>query len=163
MVVLRCTRALLLRLKHVDAGPHDKSTTQLGAWYGTLLRFGRRHALLFISERSRLPVLMPVRDADRLAIAFPSAVSKMLAAVGVPDTAIEREHSLMSSIRFGPTRNRSLLGSLNDFSLLARMHFITNRKDPLDAIARELAEVPLILPFKGEHSTAVTRRILGVD
>jgi hypothetical protein len=36
-----------------------------------------RHSLLFISERSRLPVLLPVRQADRLRSAFPDTVCEM--------------------------------------------------------------------------------------
>jgi uncharacterized protein DUF6933 len=140
VVVLRCTRQLLMRLKYANEDPFEKSTTRLGDWYGTLIRFGRRHVLLFTSERSRLPVLLPVRDADRLLSAFPSAVSAMLAAVGVPPAAIDQERSQMSPIRFGPTRNHSVLGSMNEFGFLARMHFITKRADPLDVIARELAE-----------------------
>ena len=69
----------------------------------------------------------------------------------------------MSSIRFGSTRNRSVLGSMNEFGFLARMHFITKRADPLDVIARELAEVPLILPFKGDSASNVTRRLFAID
>jgi hypothetical protein len=34
------------------------------------IRIGRRQVLLFISEHSRLPVLLPVREADHLASAF---------------------------------------------------------------------------------------------
>jgi hypothetical protein len=162
MVVLRCTQRLLLRIKHVDEEPLTVSTTRLGDWYGTLLRVGRRHALLFISERSRLSVLLPVRHADHLASTFPAAVAEMLAAIGVPSEAIEQERSLMSPIAFGSTRSRSLLGSLNDFSLLARMHFIAKRDDPLDIIARGLAEVP-VMPMNGKHPSDVTRRLFEVD
>jgi len=81
MVVLRCTRQLLMRLKYPDEDTSAESTTRLGDWYGTLIRFGRRHVLLFISEWSRLPVLLPARDADRLTLAFPKAVSEMLIAL----------------------------------------------------------------------------------
>ena len=66
-------------------------------------------------------------------------------------------------MHFARTRSRSLLGSLNDFSRLAWVHFVTKRNDPLDVIARELAEVLLMLPFKGEHASVVTRRLFGVD
>ena len=47
--------------------------------------------------------------------------------------------------------------------MMARMHFITRRTDPLERIARDLAETPLILPFDGAHPSALTRRILGVE
>lgn len=159
MVVLRCTQKLLLRLKQFDDALGVQSTTKLGDWYGNLLRVGNRHALLFISERSRLPVMIPVREANRLRAAFSDAVCQMLAAVGIPAEAIERERLQMSEIVFRRTRSRSLLGSLSDFSLMARMHFITNSNDPLERIARELAETPLILPFDGDYPSAVTRRL----
>jgi hypothetical protein len=163
MVVLRCTQTLLLRLKQFDDGPDVPSTTRLGDWYGNLIRMGNRHVLLFISERSRLPVMIPVREANRLRSSLPEAVCQMLAAVDVPAEAIERERQQMSEIAFGRTRSRSLLGSLNDFSMMARMHFVTRRSDPLERIARDLAETPLILPFDGAHPSAVTRRLLGVE
>jgi hypothetical protein len=47
----------------------------------TLLRVGLLQALPFISEGSRLPVLLPVRQADRLASKVLAAVSEMLAMV----------------------------------------------------------------------------------
>jgi hypothetical protein len=147
VVVLRCTQRLLLRLKQLDDGAAVRSTTRLADWYGNLIRMGNRHVLLFISERSRLPIMIPVRQGNRLRSAFPDAVCQMLGAFGVPAEAIESESLQMAEIAFGRTRSRSLLGSLNDFSLMARMHFITRRTDPLELIARELAETPLILRF----------------
>ena len=162
MVVLRCTRQLLMRLKYPDEDTSAQSTTRLGAWYGALIRFGRRHVLLFISERSRLPVLLPARDADRLALAFPMVVSGTLIGLGVPTAAVEEERSSMSPIAIGPTRSRSLLASLNEFAFLARADFITRRDRSLDAVARELAEVPLISPFKGECASVITRRLFNV-
>lgn len=163
MVVLRCTQTLLLRLKQFDEAPDVRSTTKLGDWYGSLIRMGNRHVLLFISERSRLPIMTPVREANRLRSSFPDAVCQMLAAVGIPEETIERERLEMSEIAFGRTRSRSLLGSLNDFSMMARMHFITRRTDPLERIARDLAETPLILPFDGAHPSVVTRRLFAID
>jgi hypothetical protein len=84
MVVLRCTQSLLLRLKQFDDAPDVRSTTKLGDWYGNLIWMGNRHVLLFISERSRLPIMIPVREANRLRSSFPDAVCHMLAAVGFP-------------------------------------------------------------------------------
>ena len=68
----------------------------------------------------------------------------------------------MSPMTIGPTRSRSLVGSLNEFTFLARVDFITRWDRTLEAVARELAEVPLILPFKGECATVVTRRLFDV-
>lgn len=86
---------------------------------GNILRIGRRQHLLFISERSRLPLVVRIREAKRLAAVFPDAVCDVLAVVGVSATDIADERSRMSEIGFGRTRNRSLLGTLNDFSFKA--------------------------------------------
>lgn len=161
MVVLRCTQRLLLRLKHFDGGLSASSNTRLGDWYGNLIRIGRRHALLFISEHSRLPVLLRVRQADHLASAFPAAVCDILSAVGVPPAAVEHERALMSPLLFDRTRSRSLIGSLTDFTFMTSARFITHSDQSLESIALELAETP-VTPLKYKPST-VTRRLFGVD
>ena len=120
MVVLRCTQKLLVRLKQTGDLPAVESTTRLGNWYGNILRLGRRQHLLFISERSRLPVVIPVREGKRLASVFPDAVCEVLGHVGVAAADIAEERARMSEIAFGRTRNRSLLGTLNDFVFMAQ-------------------------------------------
>ena len=156
MVVLRCTQQLLFRLKRFDDELRVASTTRLGDWYGNVLRMGHRHALIFISERSRLPVLIPIREADRLRVSLPEAVCRMLAFVGVSATDIDDERSRMSAMAFGRMKSRSLLGTLNDFSFGARVHFATSRDSPLEDIARWLARTP-ILPLKGASPIELTR------
>jgi hypothetical protein len=64
--------------------------------------------------------VIPIRQAKRLDAVFADAVCEVLAAVGVPAADIARERSEMSRMAFGPTRNRSLLGTLNDFAHMAR-------------------------------------------
>src|SRR5262249_14596526 len=120
MVVLRCTRKLLVRLKHTGDIPSAESATRLGDWYGNVLRIGRRQMLLFISERSRLPVIIPIREAKHLEVVFPEVVCDVLAAVGIGTKDIVDERSRMSDIAFGRTIDRSLLGTLNDFALMAQ-------------------------------------------
>lgn len=115
MVVLRCTQRLLERLKQANDLPPVESTTRLGDWYGNILRIGHRQLLLFISERSRLPVIIPAREARQLPAVFPEAVCQMLAIVGVPPGDIAAERSRMREMAFGRTRNRSVLGTMNDY------------------------------------------------
>src|SRR3984893_8528289 len=98
MVVLRCTQKLLVRLKQVGDLPSVESTTRLGDWYGNILRIGRRQHLIFISERSRLPVVIPIREAKRLEAIFPDAVCDVLAAVGIGADDIADERSRMFEI-----------------------------------------------------------------
>jgi hypothetical protein len=157
MVVLRCTQKLLLRLKQAGDLPTVESTTRLGDWYGNILRIGRRQHLVFISERSRLPVVIPIREVKRLGAAFPDAVCERLSIVGVAAADIADERMRMSELAFGRTRNRSLLGTLNDFAFMAQQGNM-NRTEPEspEELMRFLAQTP-ILPLDGASPIALTK------
>lgn len=68
----------------------------------------------------------------------------------------------MSHMTFGRTNSRTLVGTLNDFSFMARAHFITVREAALEDIARDLARTP-ILPLKGARPIDLTRGLFGLD
>jgi hypothetical protein len=159
MVVLRCTQKLLGRLKQVDNLPAVESTMRLGDWYGNILQIGRRQHLLFISERSRLPVVIPIREGKRLASVFPDAACEVLSNVGVAASDVADERSRMSEIAFGRTRNRSLLGTLNDFAFMAQS-VDTQRTEPEspEELMRFLAQTP-ILPLDGTSPIQLTRAV----
>jgi hypothetical protein len=129
MLVLRCTQKLLVRMKQSGDLPPVESTTRLGDWYGNILRISRRQHLLFISKRSRLPVVLSIAEAKRLSDVFPDAVCERLAIVGVAAADIADERARMSEIVFGRTRNRSLLGTMNDFAFMAQQGNL-NRAEP---------------------------------
>jgi hypothetical protein len=156
MVVLRCTQKLLARLKHVGEKPPVESTTRLGDWYGNILRIGHRQLLIFISERSRLPVIIPMRESSPLATVFPGAVCEVLAKVGVPANDIVEERAQMAEVAFGPTRDRSVLGTLNDFAHMAK-YADGRRAEPESPaeLMRFLAQTP-ILPMNGRNPTDLT-------
>src|SRR5687768_14960900 len=157
MVVLRCTQKLLVRLKQAGDLPAVESTTRLGDWYGNILRIGRRQHLLFISERSRLPVVIPIREVKRLGTVFPDAVCERLSIVGVAAADIADEGMRMSELAFGRTKNRSLLGTLNDFAFMAQQGNM-NRTEPEspEELMRFLAQTP-ILPLDGASPIALTK------
>ena len=157
MVVLRCTQKLLARLKQADNLPAVESTTRLGDWYGNILQIGRRQHLLFISERSRLPVVIPIREGKRLASVFPDAVCEVLGHRRCRRRDIADERSRMSEIAFGRTRNRSLLGTLNDFAFMAQVGNArrTEPESP-EELMRFLAQTP-ILPLDGASPIELTR------
>jgi hypothetical protein len=159
MLVLRCTQRLLARLKQADNLPAVESTTRLGDWYGNVLQLGRRQHLLFISERSRLPVVLPISESKRLGTVFPDAVCERLAAVGVAAGDIADERMRMSALAFGRTRNRSLLGTLNDFAFMAQSADArrTEPEEP-EELMRFLAQTP-ILPLDGASPIALTQAV----
>ena len=162
MLVLRCTQKLLARLKQADHLPVVESTTRLGDWYVNILQLGRRQHLLFISERSRLPVVIPIREGKRLAEVFPDAVCEVLALVGVAVADIADERLRMLEIAFGRTRNRSLLGTLNDFAFMAEVGS-ARRPEPEtpEELIRFLAQTP-ILPLDGASPIDLTRAEFGL-
>jgi hypothetical protein len=161
MVILRCTQKLLVRLKQAGDEPPVESTTRLGDWYGNILRIGRRQYLLFVSERSRLPLVLPIAESKRLRTVFTDAVCERLAIVGVSVEGIADERSRMSQVAFARTRNRSLLGTLTDFTLMARYRSV-NQVEPEspEELMRSLAETP-ILPLNGASPIALTRAAFG--
>ena len=161
MVVLRCTQKLLVRLKHAGDLPAAESTTRLGDWYGNILRIGRCQHLLFISEQSRLPVVLPIRELQCLATVLPDAVCERLAIVGVAAADIADERMRMSELAFGRTGNRSLLGTLNDFAFMAQSGDArrTEPESP-EELMRFLSQTP-ILPLDGASPIELTRAAFG--
>jgi hypothetical protein len=161
MVVLRCTQKLLVRLKQVGDLPPVESTTRLGDWYGNILRIGRCQHLLFISELSRLPVVIPIRELKRLGTVFPDAVCERLSTVGVAVADIADERMRMLDSAFGRTRNRSLLGTLNDFAFMAQSGDArrTEPESP-EELMRFLSQTP-ILPLDGASPIELTRAAFG--
>ncbi len=120
-----------------------------------------RQHLLLIGKRSRLPVVIPIREAKRLGAAFPDAVCVMLAIVAVAPGNIANERTRMSEITFGRTRNRSVRGTLNDFVFLARSVDARQTKpEAPEELMRFLSQTP-ILPLDGANPIESTRAAFG--
>jgi len=157
VVVLRCTTKLLARLKQTSDLPPAESTTRLGDWYGNLIRLGRTEYLIFISEHSRLAAVLPARNAKRLPDMLPEVVAQLLEEIGVPTADIEDERKRMSPIVFGRTQSQSLLGTMNDYVMMARYGYRDQGvAESPDALMRFLAQTP-ILPLKGASPIELTR------
>jgi hypothetical protein len=136
--------------------------TRLGDWCGNILQIGRRQYLLFISERSRLPVVIPIREAKHLEAVFAEAVCDVLAAVGVGAADIAADRAKMSGIAFGRTNNRSLLGTLNDFAFMAQQGSgnLAEPESP-EELMRFLSQTP-ILPLDRASPIDLTRTAFEV-
>ena len=139
MFTLRCTRRLLVRL-----GPPTLDevapTTLLGDWYANLCFRPGGQVVLFVNERSLLPVLVPAAPAARLATRFQAAAADMLLRLGVPAPVVDLERREMEQVRIGRTASRQVLGSMTDFAYLMESY----RLDPiaLDDLALKLAQAP---------------------
>lgn len=142
MVTFRCTQKLLRRLKDLPQTPVAPPTTRLGDWYVNILFTRPRHLLLYASERTLLPVLLPARDLKTLAVRLRQGLSEVLTALSIPPPMIAAELRQMEPCAFGPTASRQVLGAMNDFAnLMAWRHDGDQDFDLLD-MALRLAETP---------------------
>jgi hypothetical protein len=89
MFTLHCTQKLRDRIKADLASP-SPSNTLLGNWYATAL-FWKPQVALLVSERTLLPVLMPLAPAATLAPRFPTQLALVLKAHGIGADAIAQE------------------------------------------------------------------------
>jgi hypothetical protein len=118
VLVIFGTRAFRDRVPGIGAAQEDRSTTVLGSWYATLMRW-RRPVALFVNEPTLLPLLMPLAPARTLLARVPGAAADLLAAHRLPTSSIEAERAAMTEVRLAPTANRRVVGVLNEFAFLA--------------------------------------------
>ena len=155
MFHLHCTKKLLDRIKPEIVAP-GQSDTALGNWYATVL-FWKPQVALLVSERTLLPVLMPLTPAATLARRFPAQLALVLKEHGVSSEFIAQEVWRMDQVRYAKTANRSVVGILNEFVKLAEFWLAAyayekGDDDDLLAISAKLAETPCSPLYKGPVS-----------
>ena len=120
-MIVRATRKFLDRIGP-GAGSDAEATTLLGDWYATALPWRPRQVALFMSDRTLLPVAMPLAPAATVLARFPDHLAEALSAHRVPTNVIEHELAQMKVAALTPTNNRSRVGSLTEFAFLADHH-----------------------------------------
>lgn len=143
MVIIRCTHRLRRYLTaDAAAANFDASTTRLGDWYANLMFTKHRRLTLCVSERSLLPVFVPLKNRSEFLSRLHTTLGQILSTFGVQPDAIERELGKMNPYGIDSTINRSVLGSLNELSFQAR-GVLEQRPEiePLN-LALEIAETP---------------------
>jgi hypothetical protein len=141
---LKTARRFALALDPTDY----PATSTLGDWYANLLNIGSARWVLCLNERSLLPVLVPARKSE-FPESFPDHLGAVLSGIGIPTDLVFTELALSSDFRFGKTKNRQVLGSLNDFAFSFE-HRLRDQEDPLKttlALARmPCSPLPLVFP-----------------
>ena len=161
MVVLRCTQKLLRRLREVSSPDASASDTKLGDWYGSDFQVGRRRFALFLSERTRLPIVLDGAELKRLPVALAGRLDRVLTALGVDERARAEECARMSAAVFAPTGSRTVVGSLNEAVSMAQTFLARSPSLTLLELSLDLSEVPAG-PLKGAASGDVTAATLGL-
>lgn len=98
--------------------------------------------MICVSERSLLPVFVEAKDFSSFEARFRAAVRLVLECVGAAASSIENELREMSTIAIGTTQSRSVLGSMNELSFLARYSMELRPQSDLIRLASELADTP---------------------
>ncbi len=140
-MIVRATRKLLDRIGPGEASD-DQSTTLLGDWYATALPWRPRQVALLMSDRTLLPLAMPLAPASTLLARFPDHLTGMLKALQVPADVIEQELAHMRPCTLAATNNRSRVGSLNEFAFLAHAHRQSHPELDLLDLSLRLSRVP---------------------
>ena len=160
MVAIRCTKKLLARVG-APQEVTEPTTTVLGDWYAEPVNIGHQRLVLFISEHSRLPVLMAGRDLKHLAANFPDALAAVLWGLGIDAAAIRREVEATREAMIAKSNSRSHLGTLNDFSFMLKWQLPDRGDLDLVQAALELSHTPVGPLRPLSFPDKVTRQLLA--
>lgn len=150
MYTIHATKKLRDRVRAPLTEPIETPSTTLGNWYATAL-FWKPQVALFVNEVTLVPVLVPLAPATSLAERFPDHLEAVLNALGTDPRFVAAEVASTNGACWAKTANRSVVGIMNEFTLLAeigRDH--APGEDPV-AIAARLAGTPCS-PLYKRHS-----------
>ena len=116
------------------------STTALGDWYANILVVPPSPLILFVSGRSLLPIVLPAQDLGFLGERLRDSLRGILGAIGASPEAIDCELKEMQEVSFGPTNNRRILGTINDF--MFHLEAMVNERRTLADIVLRLGTFP---------------------
>ena len=127
MTYLRCTQKLLKLLgrEALAASRTDTSSESSDDWYANLIWIQRRKCLLFTNVGTLFPLLVfDVKKAQvsDLASLFREQYMNYLPAIGVSAQIIATEIGSLESLQIGRSRNRRVLGSMNDYAWMAQLY-----------------------------------------
>ena len=141
MLIVRATQKLLQRLGPPTLQDSEQSTTLLGEWYATAL-FWKPQIALLVNEMTLLPALMPLAPAATLPTRIAQQIATLLTAHGTPPAIIQDELHQMRPCQVTRTANRSLIGTMTEFTHLAEVHRHNNPDPDLLHLALRLATTP---------------------
>jgi hypothetical protein len=148
VLVVRGTKKFLSRVG-IAAPVHGLSTCALGDWYAKTL-FWRPQVALFVNERTRLPVFVPLAPAKSVVDRFPVEFEKVARRIGVDGDALLAEVAAMKEWVLAKTASRSVLGTMNEFGHMADNYRCLHDEVDLIDLAVWLAETPCLVSSPGD-------------
>jgi len=157
MFTLRCTQKLLKRMNARAEESPCPPLTALGDWYANLVFIGRQQVVLFCSDRTFLPVVVPARETDLLVKRLRTMLLEMFVIMDVPTSSLDAEFDAMDDFVVGKTNSKVVLGMLTDYARM--LQFGRGEMDFL-AASMDLAQTPL-KPLSYASPLAATKAALS--
>jgi hypothetical protein len=104
--------------------------------------FWQPQVALFINEPTRLPLFVPLAPVATVISRTTQTAAQVFTALGRSEQFITREVTEMGSHQLTKTANRSVLGTMNDFALLAEAHRTSKNPTDLLELSLRLAQTP---------------------
>jgi len=147
MFILHCTKKAQDRLKIKPADILPEPTTCLGNWYCNEFAASRRKYLIFVNERTLLPIVISVKglktSGDILEL-FKQRLFKTFLLLKLPEERFMPEILEMDDVVFAKTASRSVVGSMNDIIAQAKFSSDYHEIDvDSQAVFERLAKIPL--------------------
>lgn len=161
MLILRPTQKLAKRLHCTLVPTEEVSTTRLGDWYCNFYQIGRAQVILSVSERSRLPVIVPAKDPKNFPTRLQTTLRGLLRAITPIDPLIDAELAEMQEISYAKSANRSITGTLNEFGrALDYYDFDPSNPAACHDLSLVLADV-ICTPLDNQTPIVVTQAIFS--
>jgi len=142
MYTARCTPRVLEAL-HLSEAENDLiPSTALGDWYVDFIQTRKHRLVHFVSDRSLLSIVVPVRTLKTALARHVPSLRDLLAAMGVNQRMIDLEVAEMEQQAVAHAQSEMLLAPMRDLALHAR-HLLEGTPDmSLAQVSWELSQVP---------------------
>jgi hypothetical protein len=143
MYTARCTPRVLEAL-HLPVAENDQdSTTALGDWYVDFIQTRKHRLVHFVSDRSLLSVVVPVKTLTTALDRHVAGVASLLAALNLEPAVVEAEIAQMHQRGLGNARSQSVLASMLDLANRARSTLESAPSIAPEELSFQLGQVPL--------------------
>ena len=127
MQILRCTKKLQkeMGLKKSDVSDNVSSESYLGSWHVNLIYIDGKKCLLFVNDKTLFNFIapdIPRAQIKKLSSIFKATLECVLSDEGISEIAITKIMTEYDSIQYANTKNKSVLGSMNDLAFHYKYH-----------------------------------------
>ena len=142
MVTLRCSQALLRRIK---SPVEDELATgsALGDWYARAIFVRPIQLVLCTNERSLLSIVVPLSPAPTLIDRFRSAALARIRQIPVSSELLADECSALDEIRIGSAKNRSVISAMNHLTYGIEAWLAYPHPNDLEHLGLTLCDTPI--------------------